>query len=136
MQVAQSVSKYEKKLVEGLATMLTHLPAVKVKDTNIAESELWSTYYHPLFTYLFSDPANNVLLRWTNKAPDDYRKYRPDAIISQFQNNVEKTIGYGECKLFNANSSAMCKDLIKLTKFTQRSLNINGRNHVFSFQIR
>jgi hypothetical protein len=74
-------------------------------------------------------------LRWTNKAAEDYTPKRPDAIISAMNNNESLCLGYGECKLGNVSRKALSMDVVKLAIFTQRTININNKQNIFSFNI-
>ncbi|ORE02716.1 hypothetical protein BCV72DRAFT_234310 [Rhizopus microsporus var. microsporus] len=62
---------------------------------------------------------------------------RPDAIISEVTSGkAGASLRFGECKTSGKCSTAsLCKDVIKLTQLTQRSININSIKSVFCFQI-
>jgi hypothetical protein len=115
--------------------MLGFLPKKEVDVSKLGESELWSTYYNPLLTAILSRTQDNILLQWTNKAAEDYNIKIPDAIICKMDNNNNLCLGYGECKLGNVSKKEMNKDIIKLAISTQRTININSKQHVFSFNI-
>lgn len=131
LALTKDLSIHEKNLLKGLESMLNFLPQTKVEVSTLGESELWSTYFNPLFTSIFSKTREDILLRWTNKAAANYSSKRPDAIITT--GNI--CIGYGECKLESASQKAVNIDVIKLLMFTQRTININSIQNVFSFNI-
>ncbi|RCH98134.1 hypothetical protein CU097_015167, partial [Rhizopus azygosporus] len=97
LSVKEGISIYEKKIIKDIACMLNFLPKREVNVTKLGEPELWSRYCNPLLTSMLSENENNVILRWTNKAADNYSSKWSDAIISAM--NEEVCLGYGECKL-------------------------------------
>ncbi|KAG1140912.1 hypothetical protein G6F37_008689 [Rhizopus arrhizus] len=72
LSVKEEITVYEKKIIKGIACMLNFLPKKEVDVSKLGESELWSTYYNPLLTSILFETQNNILLRWTNKAAEDY----------------------------------------------------------------
>ncbi|GAA5798564.1 hypothetical protein HPULCUR_003969 [Helicostylum pulchrum] len=82
LALTKDLSIHEKNLLKGLESMLNFLPQTKVEVSTLGESELWSTYFNPLFTSIFSKTREDILLRWTNKAAANYSSKRPDAIIT------------------------------------------------------
>lgn len=96
---------------------------------------MWSTYFNPLLTAVLSKTKDNILLRWTNKAAESYTSKRPDAIINALSNNKDLCLGYGECKLGSVSKKELNMDIVKLTIFTQRAININNEQNVFSYSI-
>lgn len=135
LSVKEEITIYEKKIIKGIACMLNFIPKNEVDVSKLGESELWSTYYNPLLTSILSETQDNILLRWTNKAAEDYTSKRPDAIISAMNNNESLCLGYGECKLGNVSRKALSMDVVKLAIFTQRTININNKQNIFSFNI-
>ncbi|CEG66580.1 hypothetical protein RMATCC62417_03127 [Rhizopus microsporus] len=136
LSIKENISTYEKKIIKGVVSMLNFLPKKEVDESKLGESELWSTYHHPLLTSLLSDNQQNVILRWTNKAAENFKQRRPDAIICRTENGVDLTLAFGECKLGSARAKATCMDIAKLAMFTQRTINISNKQNVFSFNIK
>lgn len=135
LSVKEETSIYEKKWIKGMACMLNFLPRKAVDDTQLGESELWSTYFNPLLTAILSRAEDNLLLKWTNKAAEDFGCRRPDAIITSSSGNNNGCLAYGECKLGGVSKKASNTDIIKLGMFTQRIINIDNKQNVFSFHI-
>lgn len=133
LSVKEGISIYEKKIIKDIACMLNFLPKREVNVTKLGEPELWSRYCNPLLTSMLSENENNVILRWTNKAADNYSSKWSDAIISAM--NEEVCLGYGECKLGSVSGKAPNMDILKLTIYTQRTINIDSKQNVFSFNI-
>ncbi|KAG1122913.1 hypothetical protein G6F42_011034 [Rhizopus arrhizus] len=89
-QMADTASYYEQRLLMGLARLIEELPKTSVKNNQIGETELWSSYFHPLF------------------------QGRPDAIISQVMgNDFGISFGFGECKTSDdCTNAALCFDIV------------------------
>jgi hypothetical protein len=77
------------------------------------------------------------MLRWPDKTALEQSQGRLDAIISQIiGNDLGISFGFGECKTSDdCTNAALCKDIIKLTQLSQRSININNIKSVLCFQI-
>lgn len=108
-----------------------------MKNNQIGEIELWSSYFHPLLSRILSDNERSVMLRWPDKAALEQSQGRPDAIISEVTGNgFGISFGFGECKTSDGCTNAsLCKDIIKLAQLSQRSININSVKSVLCFQI-
>lgn len=87
--------------------MLNFLPRKAVDDTQLVESELWSTYFNPLLTAILSRAEDNILLKWTNKAAENFKCRRPDAIITSSSDNNNGCLAYGECKFGGLSKTAL-----------------------------
>lgn len=135
LSVREERTIYEKSIIKDIACMLNFLPKKEVDVAKLGEIELWSTYYTPLLITILSETQDNILLRWTNKAADDYTPKRPDEIISAMNNNKSACLGYGECKLGSVSRKALNMNVVKLAILTQRTININNKQNVFSFNI-
>ncbi|EIE84799.1 hypothetical protein RO3G_09509 [Rhizopus delemar RA 99-880] len=136
-QLADTASYYEQRLLIGLARLIEELPKTRVKNNQIGEIELWSSYFHPLLSRILSDNERSVMLRWPDKAALEQSQGRPDAIISEVTGNgFGISFGFGECKTSDGCTNAsLCKDIIKLAQLSQRSININSVKSVLCFQI-
>ncbi|KAG1048826.1 hypothetical protein G6F43_008808 [Rhizopus delemar] len=136
-QLADTASYYEQRLLIGLARLIEELPKTRVKNNQIGEIELWSSYFHPLLSRILSDNERSVILRWPDKAALEQSQGRPDAIISEVTGNgFGISFGFGECKTSDGCTNAsLCKDIIKLAQLSQRSININSVKSVLCFQI-
>ncbi|KAG0776117.1 hypothetical protein G6F22_012801 [Rhizopus arrhizus] len=78
------------------------------------ECELFTMYFDPLLSALFSDPDKNTLLRWSNVTCDESADKRPDATISKIQQrDFGQSLGFGEVKLTRptTDNHALCHDL-------------------------
>ncbi|CEG82392.1 hypothetical protein RMATCC62417_16467 [Rhizopus microsporus] len=120
-QMVDTASYYEQKLLMNLARLIEELPKTFVENNRIGETELWSSYFHPLLSRILSEQSQD----------------RPDAIISQvIGNDFGISFSFGECKTSNdCTNAALCKDIIKLAQLFQRSKNVNCIKSVLCFQI-
>lgn len=133
LSVKEEITIYKKNIIKGIACMLNFLPKKEVDVAKLGEIELRSTYYTPLLTTILSETQDNILLRWTNKAADDYAPKRPDGIISAMNNIENLCFGYGECRLGSVSRKALNMDVVELAIVTQLTININNKQNVFSF---
>jgi hypothetical protein len=111
------------------------LPKKNIKNEQLREIELWSSFFYPSLVMILSDNERNIRMRWPDKVALEKRQGRPDAIISQVNGQFSASLGFGECKLNKCSNASLCKDIIKLTQLAQRSININHIKSVLCFQI-
>lgn len=118
--------------------MILKFPRDPIVDvTDISESELWSIYFDPLLSAVFSDNERNTLLRWLNKQTDD-SLLRPDASITLVdQLHFGAHIGFGEVKIIQptCDKAALCSGFLRLTHLTKECLDSHLLDASFSFQI-
>lgn len=115
---------------------MEELPKKKTKNEQIGEAELWSSFFRPLLVMILLDNERNIRLRWLDKTASEKGQGRPDAIISVVSNGeFGASVGFGECKASKCSNASLCKDVIKLTQISQRSININNIKPVFCFHI-
>lgn len=63
LPINEEASVYEKSWIKGIACMLNFLPRKAIDDTQFGESELWSTYFNPVLTSMFSRTEDTILLK-------------------------------------------------------------------------
>lgn len=92
-----------------------------VKNNQIGEAALWSSFFHPLLIKILSDNDRDIRLRWPDKAASEKGQGRPDVIISKVTNGeFGASLGFGECKTSHKyRTASLCKDVIKLTQLSQ-----------------
>lgn len=79
LEISQLAETYEKKLLGRLVNLIHYLPASKIKDEKIGESELRNTILSPSSgSIVFRPGERNVLLWYINKAANDYKRDRSD----------------------------------------------------------
>lgn len=108
-----------------------------VNVTAISETEIWSLYFDPMLSILFSDSERGTILRWLNKLTED-DLVRPDATITLIdQLEFRANLGFGEVKIANlkCNKAALCLDFLRLTHLTKECIDSNYLDGSFSFQI-
>ncbi|KAG1472309.1 hypothetical protein G6F56_001614 [Rhizopus delemar] len=98
---------------------------VRVVDTDsIGETELKSTYFDPVLTFILSNPQQNVVLRWANKN-EEASDIRLDAIISTIvQSKYDRPLGFGEVKpgSSSTNKHSLCMDTLRLAKLSKDNI--------------
>jgi hypothetical protein len=115
------------------------LPLLPIKNKqSLGECELFTMYFDPLLSALFSDPDKNILLRWSNVTCDESADKRPDAIISKIQQgDFGQSLGFGEVKLARptTDNHALCHDLLRLGTFCKDTIDMNKLQAALAFQI-
>ncbi|CAO3640917.1 unnamed protein product [Cunninghamella blakesleeana] len=136
--ISSNMEYGERRLIRGLINMIQKLPTMPLKDnSDISETELWSTFFDPLLSCLICDPERLVHLRWKNTIPIEGGKSQPDAIISKKQQlEYEGSIGYGEVKVNQGSSRySLCMDTLRLAIFSKNAIDINKLDGALAFQI-
>ena len=115
------------------------LPLLPIKNKqSLGECELFTMYFDPLLSALFSDTDKNILLRWSNVTCDESADKRPDATISNIQQrDFGQSLGFGEVKLARptTDNHALCHDLLRLGTFCKDTIDMNKLQAALGFQI-
>ncbi|SAM02718.1 hypothetical protein [Absidia glauca] len=114
------------------------LPTREIVDLDsLGETELQSTYFDPVLAPLFSNPQQNVVLRWANKN-EEVSNIRPDAVISTIiQSKYGRPLGFGEVKPGNSstNKHKLCMDTLRLATLSKDTIDSYDQQNCFTFQI-
>ncbi|KAI9357484.1 hypothetical protein BD770DRAFT_410800 [Pilaira anomala] len=139
LTLGKNLCPIQKSLILGIKACMRKLPLLPIKyKQSLGEYELFSMYFDPLLSALFSDPDKNVLLRWSNLTCDESADKRPDAIISKIQQReFGQSLGFGEVKLARptTDNHALCLDLLRLGVFCKDTIDINKLQAALAFQI-
>ncbi|KAI8092010.1 hypothetical protein BDF21DRAFT_377051 [Thamnidium elegans] len=139
LMLGKSLNPFERSLVWGIKAGMRKLPLMPIKTKkSLGECELFTMYFDPILSALFSDPDKNVLLRWSNVTSDESGEIRPDATISEIcQRDFGPSRGYGEVKLARptTDNHALCHDFLRLATLAKDTIDMNKLQAALTFQI-
>ncbi|KAL0097002.1 hypothetical protein J3Q64DRAFT_1807327 [Phycomyces blakesleeanus] len=131
LMLSKSLNPFERSLVLGIKAGMRKLPLKPIKTRkSFGECELFTMYYDPILSALFSDPNKNVF--------DESGEIRPDATISEIcQLDFGPSRGYGEVKLAShtTDNHALCHDLLRLATLAKDTIDMNKLQAALTFQI-
>ncbi|RCH83998.1 hypothetical protein CU098_004989 [Rhizopus stolonifer] len=114
----------QKSLILGIKACMHKLLLLPIRNKQLLEEcELFTMYFDPLLSALFSELDENILLRKSNGTCDKSADKRPDATISKIQQrDFGQSLGFGEVKLAcpTTDDPALCHDLLRLEAFLKR----------------
>ncbi|KAI8967868.1 hypothetical protein BDF20DRAFT_828470 [Mycotypha africana] len=139
LMLGKSLNPFERSLVWGIKAGMRKLPLKPIKTRkSLGECELFTMYFDPILSAMFSNSDKNVLLRWSNVASDESGEKRPDATISEiYQHDFGPSLGYGEVKVARPTTDnyALCHDLLRLATLAKDTIDINKLQAALTFQI-
>ncbi|KAI8878081.1 hypothetical protein K501DRAFT_259306 [Backusella circina FSU 941] len=139
LTLGKDLCPIQKSLILGIKACMRKLPLLPIKNKqSLGECELFTMYFDPLLSALFSDPDKNILLRWSNVTCDESADKRPDATISKIQQrDFGQSLGFGEVKLARptTDNHALCLDLLRLGAFCKNTIDMNKLQAALAFQI-
>ncbi|KAI8967120.1 hypothetical protein BDF20DRAFT_1005100 [Mycotypha africana] len=139
LMLGKDLCPIQKSLILGIKAYMRKLPLLPIKNKqSLGECELFTMYFDPLLSALFSDPDKNILLRWSNVTCDESADMRPDATISKIQQrNFGQSLGFGEVKVARptTDNHALCLDLLRLGAFCKDTIDMNKLQAALAFQI-
>ncbi|ORY97441.1 hypothetical protein BCR43DRAFT_489776, partial [Syncephalastrum racemosum] len=125
-------------VTRGVANLVVKLPLREIVDMDsLGETEMQATYIDPVLAPLFSNPAQNVVLRWANKN-EEITDIRPDAVISTvIQSKYGRPLGFGEVKPGNSSTDkhSLCMDTMRLAVLSKDMIGHYGQDTCFAFQV-
>lgn len=117
---------------------INKLPNTPLNDyKQLSETELWSTYFDPMLSYLISDPKRFIHFRWTDAIPNENGNSRPDSVVSEKkQLAFGSSLGFGEAKIQQGScSKLLCLDTLRLAIFTKNAIDVHKLDGALAFQI-
>ncbi|KAI9254089.1 hypothetical protein BY458DRAFT_521456 [Sporodiniella umbellata] len=123
LTLGKDLCPIQKSLILGIKACMRKLPLFPIKNKqSLGECELFTMYFDPLLSALFSDPDKNILLRWSNVTCNE---------------NFGPSLGFGEVKLARptTDNHALCLDLLRLGAFCKDTIDMNKLQAALAFQI-
>ncbi|CAO3643205.1 unnamed protein product [Mucor fragilis] len=145
MQLAKAANQEEQNVILAIAYLL---PAMKELDNKIIhESELSTSYIHPLMQGLFAVNKENIIARCANIAiSDNDEKKRPDYTVELYKGYEHYSVScVGEIKPANASSTSLVEDFYRLNLFSAETINaglpatmlfqVYGKRHIVTLAL-